>query len=121
MAKRILVVDDEPTVRLLIEKQLQAAGYEVDACGDGRSALRAARENRPDLAIFDLTMPGLDGYSLVTMFRRDTSLRVPIIVLSGRVKEMDIQAALDAGADAFIAKPADRETLLAKVAELLAR
>lgn len=119
MPKRILVVDDEETVRLLLEKQLRNAGYTVDLCADGRSALRVARENRPDLAILDLTMPGLDGYSLVTMFRRDASLRMPIIVLSGRVKEMDIQAALDAGADAFIAKPADRDALLAKVAELL--
>jgi CheY-like chemotaxis protein len=121
MAKRILVVDDEAAVRLLLEKQLESAGYEVTSCADGRAALTAVRDCRPDLAIFDLTMPGLDGYSLVTMFRRDQTLRMPIIVLSGRIKEMDIQAALDAGADAFIAKPADRETLLAKVAELLAR
>jgi DNA-binding response OmpR family regulator len=121
MAKKILVVDDEAPVRLLLEKQLQSAGYEVVTCADGRSALRVARENRPDLAVLDLTMPGLDGYALLSMFRRDQNLRVPVIILSGRIKEMDIQAALDAGADAFIAKPADRETLLAKVAELLAR
>lgn len=117
--KRILVADDEAPVRLLLEKILQSAGYRVTSVPDGTAALKAAREDPPDLAICDLSMPGVDGFSVCSMFKRNKAFNAPILVLSGRVAEKDIKAALKTGADAFIPKPVEREKLLAAVAEWL--
>ena len=118
--KRILVADDEAPVRLLLEKILQSAGYRVTSVPDGTAALKAAREDPPDLAICDLLMPGIDGFTLCSMFKRNKTFKAPILILSGRVSEKDEQAALRAGAVAFIHKPVEREKLLAAVAEWLA-
>ena len=121
MMKHILVVDDEAPIRLLLEKILQSAGYRVTSVADGMAAITAARENPPDLAICDLSMPGVDGFSVCSMFKRSTMSKAPVLVLSGRVSEKDIQTALKTGADAFIHKPVEREKLLAAVAEWLAK
>ena len=118
--KHILVVDDEAPVRLLLQKILESAGYRVTCVPDGTAALKAAREDPPDLVICDLLMPGIDGFTLCSMFRRHRTFRAPILVLSGRVSDKDEQAALRGGADAFIHKPVEREKLLATVAEWLA-
>lgn len=118
--KHILLVDDEAPVRLLMQKILESAGYRVTAVGDGTSALRAAREDRPDLAICDLMMPGLDGFTLCSTFKRSKALKIPVLVVSGPVSEKERQAELKAGADAFVPKPVEREKLLATVAEWLA-
>lgn len=118
--KHILVVDDEAPVRFLIEKILQSAGYRVTSVPDGMAALKAAREDPPDLAICDLSMPGIDGFTVCSMLKRNNTFRSPILVLSGRISEKDIQAARKAGADTFIPKPVERERLLAAVAEWLA-
>jgi CheY-like chemotaxis protein len=118
--KHILVADDEAPVRLLLEKILQSAGYRVTSVPDGVAAIKSAREDPPDLAIVDLSMPGIDGLTVSSMFKRVKTFKAPILVLSGRVSEKDVQAALKAGADAFIPKPVGREKLLATVAEWLA-
>jgi len=118
--KHILVVDDEAPIRLLLEKILQSAGYRVTSVADGTAAIKAAREDPPDLAIVDLTMPGIDGFTVCSMFKRTRSFKAPILVLSGRISQKDIQAALRTGADAFINKPVEREKLLAAVTEWLA-
>ena len=117
--KRILVVEDEAPVRLLVEKMLTMAGYEVTSAADGMKAIAAARNAPPDAVVCDLTMPGIDGYQVCSMFKRDKTFKAPIIVLSGRVRDKDVKAALDAGADAFLSKPVNREELLAKIKELL--
>jgi CheY-like chemotaxis protein len=118
--KRILVVDDEAPIRLLLEKILQSAGYSVTSVPNGAAALKAAREDPPDLAICDLSMPGIDGFAVCSLFKRNRTFRAPVLVLSGRVSAKDVQAARKAGADAFISKPVEREKLLAAVAEWLA-
>jgi CheY-like chemotaxis protein len=117
--KHILSVDDEAPVRLLLEKILQSAGYRVTSVADGMAAIKAVREDPPDLAICDLSMPGMDGFSVCSMLKRTRTFKAPILVLSGRVAEKDIEAALKSGADAFIHKPVEREKLLAAVAEWL--
>ena len=119
--KHILVADDEAPVRLLLQKILESAGYRVTSVPDGMAAVKAAREDPPDLAICDLTMPGMDGFTVVSMFKRTKTFRAPMLVLSGHVREKDAQDALRAGADAFIAKPVEREKLLAAIAEWLAK
>lgn len=118
--KHILVVDDEAPVRLLLEKILESAGYRVTSVPEGTAALKAARETPPDLVICDLSMPVIDGFTVCSMLKRNRTFRSPILVLSGRVSEKDIQAARKAGADEFISKPVQREKLLAAVAEWLA-
>jgi len=118
--KHVLVVDDEAPIRLLLEKILQSAGYRVTSVPDGTTALKAAREDPPDLAICDLSMPGIDGFTVSSLFKRNKTFKAPVLVLSGRVSEKDIQHALKAGADAFIPKPVERENLLATVADWLA-
>jgi CheY-like chemotaxis protein len=117
--KHILVVDDEAPVRLLLEKILQSAAYRVTSVPDGMAALKVAREDPPDLAVCDLSMPGIDGFTVCSMLKRNKTFRAPILVLSGRISEKDIQAARKAGADEFIPKPVEREKLLTTVAEWL--
>jgi CheY-like chemotaxis protein len=118
--KHVLVVDDEAPIRLLLETILQSAGYRVTSVPDGTAAVRTAREDPPDLAICDLSMPGMDGFSVSSMLKRTKTFKAPVLILSGRVSEKDIQAALKTGADAFIPKPVVRENLLATVADWLA-
>jgi CheY-like chemotaxis protein len=118
--KHVLVVDDEAPIRLLLETILQSAGYRVTSVPDGMAAVKAAREDPPDLAICDLSMPGIDGFSVSSMLKRTKTFKAPVLILSGRVGEKDIQTALKTGADAFIPKPVVRENLLATVADWLA-
>lgn len=117
--KHILVADDDAPVRLLLEKILQSAGYRVTSVPDGMAALKAARVDPPDLAICDIAMPGVDGLTVCSLFKRNRTFKAPVLVLSGRVSEKDAQAAQKAGADAFISKPVEREKLLAVVAQWL--
>jgi len=118
--RHILVVEDDRPTLMLIEKMLVSAGYRVTGVLDGIAALREARVNPPDLVLLDLIIPGVDGYGVCALLKRDRTFRAPVIVLSGRTNERDTKAALGAGADAFLPKPLDRTNLLAKVAELLA-
>ncbi|MBM3331480.1 response regulator [candidate division WOR-3 bacterium] len=118
--RHILVVEDERPTLTLIEKILVSAGYRFTGVLDGMSALNAARTDPPDLVLLDLIIPGVDGYGVCALLKRDLDFHAPIVVLSGRTSEKDVKAALDAGADAFLPKPLDRKLLLAKVAELLA-
>ncbi len=120
MMKHVLVVDDEAPIRFLLETILQSAGYRVTSVPDGTAAVKAAREDPPDLAICDLSMPGIDGFTVSSLLKRNRAFKAPVLVLSGRVSDKDIQDALKAGADAFIPKPVHREHLLASVAEWLA-
>ena len=114
-----MVEDEQPTLTLL-EKILADAGYRVTGVRDGVAALKVARTDLPDLVLLDLIIPGVDGYGVCTLLKRDWTFRAPIVVLSGRFAGKDIKAANDAGADAFLTKPVDRKALLAKISELLA-
>jgi len=113
--KRILVMDDDPSVRLLLTKMLETAGYEVVSADAAEAGLAAAWSQPPDLVITDFDMPVYNGLRAIRMLRVDSSLRIPVIVVSGVTDE----SVLENGASAFFRKPVDREQLLAKVAELL--
>jgi len=118
--RHILVVEDERPTLTLLEKILTGAGYRVTGVLDGIAALKAARADPPDLVLLDLIIPGVDGYGVCALLKRDATFHAPVVVLSGRTNEKDVKAAMGAGADAFLPKPIDRLTLLAKVTELLA-
>jgi twitching motility two-component system response regulator PilH len=117
--KRILVIDDDPGMRLLLKKLLESAGYAVVTADEGQAGMEAAWSSPPNLVISDMDMPVHDGFKTIRMFRCDPTLWVPVIIVSGVVDERDSQLVLDAGASAFFQKPVNQEALLAKVAELL--
>ena len=112
-AHRVLVVDDDPQILRALRINLTAHGYHVLLAPDGRSALRAAAEGRPDVVVLDLGLPDLDGVDVIDGLRGWTS--VPIIVLSARTAAADTVTALDAGADDYVTKPFGMAELLARL------
>ena len=117
--KHILVVDDDVSTLVLLQKLLLGAKYRVTAVEDGKKALKVVRDDPPDLAILDLIMPGMDGFTLCSMLRRTGSFKAPIVIFSGAASEKDVKQAMDAGATAFLHKPPKTDELLEKIAELL--
>ncbi|MFL5963179.1 MAG: response regulator transcription factor [Gaiellaceae bacterium] len=116
---RVLVVDDDEDIRLLVRELLERAGYTVDEADNGRTALRHLFANPPALVILDVTMPDLDGYQTLERIR-DLS-DVPVIMLTARTQELEKVRGLSAGADDYVAKPFGRQELLARMQALLRR
>lgn len=120
---RILVIDDNADllqmIRLLLEER---GGHEVILSAEGQDGLEKASDDPPDLAIVDVMMPGMTGYDVCQQLRsRPSTADIPIIILTARGQDVDRQAALDAGADVYIAKPVTMAELLEQVNELLAK
>ena len=115
----ILVVDDEPQIRRALRTSLEAHGYAVQTAGTGEEALVAAAEASPDLVFLDLGLPDLDGTEVIQRIRSFSE--VPVIVLSVRDRQADKVAALDAGADDYVAKPFGMEEVLARMRAQLRR
>lgn len=116
---RVLVVEDEETLRFTLQHNLKREGYEVLTASRGDDGLRLAREQSPDLILLDLMLPGVDGMQVCRLLRRDT--QVPIIMLTALGGEGDRVAGLDQGADDYIAKPFGMRELMARVRALLRR
>jgi DNA-binding response OmpR family regulator len=116
---RVLVVDDDEDIRLLLRELLERAGYAVDAADSGRAGLRLLFANAPSLVILDVTMPDMDGYQTLERIR-DLS-DVPVLMLTARSQELQKVRGLTAGADDYVAKPFGRQELLARVQALLRR
>lgn len=110
---KILVVDDEPKIRLFIRANLEARGYEVHLAQDGVEAVDTAGRVLPDLIILDVNMPRMDGIEACRLIRRWTD--TPIIMLSVREDQKDKVLALDEGADDYVTKPFGIEELLARI------
>jgi two-component system KDP operon response regulator KdpE len=110
---RILLVDDDPTLRQTLAIGLRAEGHEVLLAADGRSALQAASEDRPDLVVLDLGLPDLSGEEVLRDLRSWS--RLPVVVLSARDGSQDKVGALDSGADDYVTKPFGVEELLARI------
>jgi DNA-binding NarL/FixJ family response regulator len=112
---RVIVVDDHLLYRQGIVRALEAAGAIVVAeVGDGRSALELIREHQPDVALVDVSMPGLDGIDVVAELARQGS-DVPVVLLSAYSDAALIRSGLEAGAAAYVTKAASREEILAAV------
>ncbi|MFH1387031.1 MAG: response regulator [bacterium] len=121
MAKKILVVDDEPELVVLTKARLEASGYEVITAADGEAGLKKAHEEKPDLIILDLMLPKMDGYQICRLLKFDANYsHIPIIMLTARLQDEDKKMGLEVGANAFFTKPFDNQLILAKVKELLA-
>ncbi|HEX6498220.1 MAG TPA: response regulator transcription factor [Micromonosporaceae bacterium] len=120
MAERILVVDDEPSVRQAVSEALRFEGYDVTVAGDGAEALSRMGTHPVDAMVLDLVMPGLDGLAVCERLRGQGD-RVPILVLTARDAVADRVAGLDAGADDYLVKPFALDELLARLRALLRR
>ncbi len=116
---RILVVDDEPTVREMIGLNLRSDGHAVVFASRGDEAIAVARETDPDLIVLDVMMPGRDGLEVVRILRGEST--VPILLLSARGEEMDRVVGLEVGADDYLTKPFAMRELLARVRAMLRR
>jgi DNA-binding response OmpR family regulator len=118
--KRILIVDDDPDVRLGLHIRLKANDYETHFAADGLTAVCEARKCRPDLIILDLGLPGGDGYSVMERLQKNPEWAcIPIIVLSSRDPKTDRERAGKAGARYYMQKPAKNEVLLGAIHKLL--
>ncbi len=119
MVERVLVVDDDETIRRTLRINLRARGYEVEVVGSGRDALSTLEDAPPDLVILDLGLPDVDGVEVLRRLRRTS--RVPVVVLSARHQSDDKVEALDEGADDYVTKPFGMDELMARVRSALRR
>jgi len=121
MAKRILVVDDEIRVLTVIEKRLVGAGYEVIKAMDGNEALMKAHAEKPDLIVLDLMLPKVNGYQVCGILKREASYKhIPILMLTARSQEKDVDEGMRVGADAYMMKPFKGDMLIDQIQRLLA-
>lgn len=119
MSPRILVVDDEPMVREVVERYLAREGFQVATAEDGHSALHTWRRWNPHLVVLDLMLPGVSGMEICLQMRR--KVQTPVIMLTARGDEMDRIAGFENGADDYLAKPFSPRELVARVKAVLKR
>ena len=116
----VLIADDEPLVRELLEFRLTQKGYRVLAASDGREAISLIEENAPDAVVLDAMMPVHDGFEVLRRMRAaEASADTPVIMLTARRGEKDIVSALEIGANDYLVKPFMPEELMARLARLL--
>ncbi|HSJ89731.1 MAG TPA: response regulator transcription factor [Anaerolineales bacterium] len=119
MPETILVVEDEPALRDTLCYNLKKDGFKVEAVGDGRAGIDAARTLNPDLIVLDLMLPEIDGFEVCRILRREMTM--PILMLTARDDEIDRVVGLEVGADDYLTKPFSMRELLARVKAQLRR
>ena len=120
MNKKILYIEDHPANRMLVRQVLEGAGFSVIEAIDGLSGIQVARQEKPDLILMDINIPGIDGHEAATRIKSLPELNdVPIVALTARVMAGDRERTLTAGCDGYIAKPINVDTLPQQVAEFL--
>jgi DNA-binding response OmpR family regulator len=119
---KILIAEDEPDIRELVTFMLRFAGYEVLAASNGEDAVRTAAREIPDLVIMDVRMPRMTGYDACRVMKANPDLRhVPVVFLSAKGQESEIQSGLDAGAEEYLLKPFSPAELTNRVRGILSR
>ncbi|HUH06260.1 MAG TPA: response regulator [Egibacteraceae bacterium] len=122
MTLRVLVVDDEPSVRVVVRASLSGVGIAVVEASDGPSALDALSREEVDLVLLDLMMPELDGFDVLDRIRAEPEFaHIPVIILTAKTGEDPHVAAFRAGADGYLTKPFDVEALVSQVQDVAAR
>ena len=117
----VLLVDDHEDTRSLYVEYLQGQGFRAEAVGDGATALRAVRRERPDLLIMDVKMPDMDGFTVLEALKRDEALRtIPVVILSADVAPPVRRRAIEMGSAEFVSKPCLPNELLAIVRRMTA-
>jgi DNA-binding response OmpR family regulator len=118
----VLVADDDADIRALVAYRLSRAGYEVVGAADGDEAFALATERTPDLCVLDVMMPKLDGLEVTRRLRASAATaRMPVILLTARAQELDVERGFDAGADDYLRKPFSPDELGARVRAALGR
>jgi two-component system alkaline phosphatase synthesis response regulator PhoP len=113
---RVLVVDDDPSIRAMLEYTLSFEDFDVTSVVDGRQALDHLRFNHPDIVLLDVMMPAIDGIEVAKSIRSDPELEdVPVIMMSARAGDGDIMAGWVAGAASYVTKPFDLDLLLQEI------
>ena len=117
----LLVADDDEDILTLVQLRLARSGYEVVVARDGEEALRLAQERSPDLAVLDWMMPKATGIEVLRALRAgEATAQIPVVLLTARASEDDVQAGMDAGADDYIQKPFSPQELASRVQTILA-
>ena len=118
--KKILVVDDELDMLMVIKLRLEASGYEVITATDGLDGLNAARRVKPDLIVLDIMLPKMNGYKVARFLKFDEEYKnIPIVMLTALSGEEDRSTGIETGADAYLTKPFETQQLLDAVREFL--
>jgi two-component system OmpR family response regulator len=117
---RLLVVDDEPSIRELLTASLRFAGFEVVPASDGAEALKLAEQHRPDLVVLDVMMPDMDGFT-VTRKLRERGRDMPVLFLTARDETVDKVQGLTVGGDDYVTKPFSLEEVVARIRAVLRR
>jgi CheY-like chemotaxis protein len=120
MSKKILVADDEPTALRLAKFILERAGFQVITAVNGIEAVKKANEEKPDLVVLDVMMPGMDGYDVCRQIRKDLALAAaPVLMLTAQARDEDRDEAMKAGATDYLSKPVDPSAFLSRVKSML--
>ena len=120
MAKKILIIEDDPGIQLSLKDEFESEGFNVKVADDGLTGLEMTRQNPPDMIILDLMLPYLNGYEICKKLRQEGN-DVPIIMLTVKDQEVDKVLGLELGADDYVTKPFSLRELLARVNALLRR
>lgn len=118
---RILIVEDDVMLQRVLRDNLKPEGFEVLLFGDGESALARVAQDKPDLAILDMNLPGLSGLDICRRLKADPATRhIPVLILTGEARDTALKVqTLDAGADDYLFKPLSGKALLARVRQIL--
>ena len=122
MAETVLIVDDDPVVRRMLQLGFESEGFDVLTAGDGIEGLEAMRSGKPQAVILDIMMPRLDGMRVLNEVNADDDLRgMPVILLSAKATSLDVELGLKAGAADYVTKPCDPIDLVERVRSVLTK
>lgn len=123
MASKILIVDDDEKIRNIVKKYLADNNFSVVLTDNGSEGLLLVRESRPDIVLVDAEMPGLDGYAVCRVIKKEAATRqIPVVIMSGsRIDDKDVLSGFEGGADDYVMKPFSLPVLLARIQAVLRR
>ena len=121
MAKKVLIIEDDPAISRLVDYSLKHEGYDTATASNGLDGIRKAKYETPDLIILDVMLPGMDGFEICHRLRTEKETeKLPILMFSAKAQEIDRTTGIKVGADDYLPKPADPEEILKRVSRLLA-
>jgi len=122
MNRKILIIEDDPATSRLVDYSLRHEGYQVITASNGLTGIRKVREEKPDLVILDVMLPGMDGFEICHRLRSEpTTAQLAILMFSAKAQDIDRSTGVKVGADDYLAKPADPAEIISRVGSLLAK